>query len=289
METKNLYTLYDISIWEHNVWQGWKDIKPPIDIEDLWLNLKASLTGAAPTNLGAADRYIWEPSGGKFMVRDGYKFLQTQNPTENWNLFTTVWKTECIPKVKHFNWTLLKGKVFTSENLRKRGILGPSICCFCRTEEESSYHLFYQCPLAQSCWKQMASPLELEEINHQLPSLQKNWARLYPFSKKGKGIIIRVWKCIPATLCWKIWLARNNCIFNDKKPNPARILAKTIALISEIVSANLVAPPDRSNWHKEEEEWLNKFHIKLNKICSDHPKGSMRRTHNGRSGAQRKK
>jgi len=88
-----------------------------------------------------------------------------------------------------------------------------------------------------------------------------------------------MWKCIPATLSWKIWLARNNCIFNDKKPNLVRILAKTTALIAETISANLVAPPDQSSWHKEEMEWYNKFSINHSNNQLAYPKASTRRIH----------
>lgn len=89
--------------------------------------------------------------------------------------------------------------------------------------------------------------MEIGETFDQLSSLQKNWVKCYPFPKKGKNNIIRLWKCIPGTLSWQIWLTRNNCIFNNKKPNPARILAKTIVLISETISANSVALPDQSS------------------------------------------
>lgn len=183
------------------------------------------------------------------------------------------------PKDKTFHWTLLKGKVLTAENLRKRGISGPSICCFCRAEEESSHHLFFLCPLAQSCWNQIIRPLEIGETFDQLSSLQKNWVKCYPFSKKGKNNIIRLWKCIPATLNWKIWLARNNRIFNNKKPNPTRILAKTTLLISETISVNSTVLPDQSSWHKEESDWYNKFCLSYINNIQFQTKIHMKRIH----------
>jgi len=62
-------------------------------------------------------------------------------------------------------------------------------------------------------------------------------------------------------LCWKIWLSRNNYIFNEKKPNISSILIKTTALISETISANLAATPYQSNWNNEELDWFDKFSI----------------------------
>lgn len=259
MEERNLTTLFDISKWNNNKWQDWKDLHVPPGLRDLWSNLKSSLSGSAPTNIGSQDSYIWDSSGGKFTVKEGYKAIQDTTHTTNWNLSTTVWKSECIPKIKHFNWTLLKGKILTAENLRKKGILGPSICCFCRAEEESIQHIFLKCPFAQNCWNQMIRPMVIGESFNQISFLQKTWGRSYPFTKKGKRNISRLWKCVPASLCWQIWLARNNFVFNNKKPKVASTLAKTIASISETISTNLIDPPDQSSWHQEELDWYNKF------------------------------
>jgi len=79
-----------------------------------------------------------------------------------------------------------------------------------------------------------------------------------------------VWKCIPATLCWQLWLARNNYVFNNKKPNMASILAKTIASISESISTNFIALPDQTSWHQEERDWYNKLSLNHNQNQLSH-------------------
>lgn len=271
MEANHLISLYHISEWDQSKWQGWKSIHTPIELEKQWHDLQTSLSGAAPIHREKEYRYIWDPSGGKYTVREGYKFLQESTQAANWKLYTAAWKTECIPKIKHFNWTLLKGKVLTAENLKKKGIQGPSICCFCHAEEESSQHIFQQCPQIQHCWSQIVSPLKIEGTFDQISNLQEHWARSYPFSKKGKKIIIRIWKCLPATLCWQIWLSRNDYIFNEKKPNISRIMIKTIALISETISANMAATPDQTDWNTNEQDWFGKFSINYSNNSIIHP------------------
>eukprot|EP00253_Pinus_taeda_P016655 PITA_16655 len=103
MEAKNLNFLYDISLWDHNSWNDWKGLSPPNDLRDLWIELKISLSGSAPTNKMADDRYVWDPSGGKFTVKEGHKLLQDTIATNKWNLYKVVWKSECLPKIKFFN------------------------------------------------------------------------------------------------------------------------------------------------------------------------------------------
>lgn len=278
MEERNLTTLYDISTWNQNTWQDWKSLNLPTDLRDLCSNLKHSLAGSVPTNTRVEDRYIWDSSGGKFTVKEGYKILQANTQSTNWNLHTTAWKSECLPKIKHFNWTLLKEKILTAENLRKRGIQGPSRCCFYCSEEESMQHIFLLCSFAQSCWKQVISPIEISERFDQIASLQKNWGKCYPYSRKGKHNINRLWKCIPATLCWQIWLARNNYVFNNKKPSMANIQAKTIAIISESISTNLITPPDQASWQHTETQWYSKFNLNYTYLqhsqTKAHKKGS---------------
>lgn len=131
MEAKKLNSLYDISTWDQNSWQDWKRLSPPNHLRDLWSELKLSLSGSAPTNNSTEDRFVWDPNGGNYTVKEGYKILQNATVTNNWALHKVVWKSEYLPKVKFFNWTLRKGKILTAENLRKRGILGPFICCLC--------------------------------------------------------------------------------------------------------------------------------------------------------------
>jgi len=190
--------------------------------------MKITLAGVVPINKKIQDSYVWDPSGGKFTVKSGYKFLQPNNNLENWNLRSAVWKNECLPKIKFFAWTLLNGKILTAENLRKKGIQGPSMWCLCRKEEESSQNLFLDCAIARHCWQQIISPLKLATENFdQLTTLNRNWEKCYPYTKQSKYAIIRIWKCLPSALCWQIWLSRNSCIFKNQKPNPGLILAKT--------------------------------------------------------------
>jgi len=224
--------------------------------------LKLLLAGAAPINKESQDSYIWDPIGGKFTIKSGYNFLQKYHNYENWNLWTTTWKNECLPKIKKFAWTLLKGKIPIEKNLRKKGFQGPSICVMCQREEESIQHLFLKCIIARQCWKQIISPLEMNiDTFEQLTTLNVNWEQSYPYARK-KTVINRIWKCLPSTLCWHLWLARNKYIFKGQKPNIGTILAKTWGQISEMISANGVPSLDQNSLQQEEKDWYKKSLIK---------------------------
>eukprot|EP00253_Pinus_taeda_P020455 PITA_20455 len=223
LEEKGISSLFSISEWDQNRWTAWK--KPPLPnrLSAQSKELKALLYGSAPINK------------------------------------KSVWKNACLPKIKFFAWTLLKGKILIVENLRKKGIHGPFVCVLCQEEEESTQHLFLNCVIARQCWKQIISPLDLNiDSIEQLSPLNKNWTDSYPYAKKNKVAIMSVWKCLPSTLCWHIWLVRNKCIFKGKKPSSGSILAKTWAQIAEMVSAKGVPPTNQTSWQQVEKDWYNK-------------------------------
>jgi len=56
-----------------------------------------------------------------------------------------MWKGDGMSKVKFFCWMLEHNKVLTYENLKKRGIDGPSKCPLYHMEEETISHLFIEC------------------------------------------------------------------------------------------------------------------------------------------------
>jgi len=65
-------------------------------------------------------------------------------------------------------WTLLKGKILTTDNLKKKGCEGLSHCPMCQGSEENIQHLCFGCPFARACWKGLVSPLEVG-ILHSMP------------------------------------------------------------------------------------------------------------------------
>ena len=99
-------------------------------------------------------------------------------------------------------------------------------------------------------------------------SLFKNWAHICPHAKQNKAVILSVWKCLPSTLCWHIWLAKNKCILKEKKPISGTILAKTQAQIVEMINAKSMPPPDQTNWKHAKKIWYNK--IPLNGLARNY-------------------
>ena len=99
----------------------------------------------------------------------------------------------------------------TYENLMLRCCCLPSMCSICSMQTESSFHLFFQCPLAVRLWSWFASSIDM---TLQFTSLDDIWKicdhSLFPQCK----IVI---KATLLNLINVIWFARNQIRFMDKR------------------------------------------------------------------------
>ena len=112
------------------------------------------LQGKAPLKSQAKDKIVCGFTSGSYSVAEGYRLIKAipnvpPDPSQ-WNF---VWSATSIPKIDFFCWTLAHNSVLTSDNLRKRGMEGPSRCPLCVSEEENADHLLLNCSFACEVWK----------------------------------------------------------------------------------------------------------------------------------------
>lgn len=169
-----------------------------------------------------------------------------------------VWRAEAPPKVKFFFWLLLKGKILTAENLRKRGIMGPSRCPNCCKAEETIQHLFIDCQVAEECWSQMATIGEITwEPKITIAETIYNWKKNCPWKGKKSNLTQRIWNIIPLTLLWRIWLARNGKVFQEKGCNTRVMCHKAKTLAVEAILAHSQGKIEATNYSVEERNLIN--------------------------------
>ena len=210
-------TLWDLSAWENSNWIGWNLGNLPPDLEEEVTTLTVLLQGKSPFREGIRDRRGWGIKSGNYTASEGYENIQsipyvTPNPVI-WNF---VWSRSFIPKIDFFCWTLAHRSILTGENLKKRGMEGPSRCPLCKKEEETSDHLLLGCPFSKEVWKEtlkINSDITLPGTIH---GLLAEWMKLSPFQLPKKSLLQTAWSWVSKAILWKIWLERNNRIFRDK-------------------------------------------------------------------------
>jgi len=89
---------------------------------------------------------VWtaDPSG-QYSTKSAYNVLRGETLEEiRDRAFEELWKLKVPTKISAFPWRLLKDRLPSKANLRRRQIeLDDSTCPFCRNMEESVDHLFF--------------------------------------------------------------------------------------------------------------------------------------------------
>jgi len=145
---------------------------------------------------------------GHLCLKEAYKFKHHQFQELHWA--KTIWSVDVPPSKSMFIWRLMHNKVPTDENLKQRGCSFPSICNLCHKQEESSFHLFFNCEYSIRIWSWLASCLNLS-LN--FSCLEDVWKICdSSWSPQCKVIVLSAL----VNLFNVIWYARNQARFNTK-------------------------------------------------------------------------
>jgi hypothetical protein len=85
-----------------------------------------------------------------------------------------LWKSKLPQKIKIFIWLVVRNKILTKDNLKKRNRKGSQECCFCGGDE-SINHLFFHYPITRYVWRVIQVALNLVEIPRSISNLCDKW------------------------------------------------------------------------------------------------------------------
>jgi len=184
----------------------------------------------------SADKINWHSEkDGEYSVRSAYhvlgceKSMKKPGPStrSHCNLWKEIWHTPIQNQVKNFIWRLAKNILPTKCNLLKKGVHLDPICPLCSSCAEDNSHMFMHCDFAKMVW--FSSPLGI----HVPAELDVNDWLLHWLSCKNH-FAIQVF----CTTLWKIWSARNQCLFKQQKHVPHEIAADSLDFVLEFNKAS---------------------------------------------------
>ena len=154
----------------------------------------------------------------------------------------------------------MHNKLLTADNLRRRGIEGPSRCALCNADMETTQHLFLHCKVSLQVWRSILHPVcahfkPPDSLGHLLIA----WDRLYTWTLRKKPNLKRLWNVIPKNICWQIRLARNRSIFKEEKVVISRIVSKTIGMTVEKLATRGLGSPDSEDILAHVSKWCGIF------------------------------
>ena len=95
-------------------------------------------------------RWGYSPRGS-FSVKEAYSIRISRNVVID-DIWKKIWTVNLWSKVALFVWLVVRGRILTSDNLRKREIHGPFQCCLCYQAKESMSHSLDSYPFAAALW-----------------------------------------------------------------------------------------------------------------------------------------
>ncbi|KAJ4732774.1 RNA-directed DNA polymerase (reverse transcriptase)-related family protein [Rhynchospora pubera] len=99
-------------------------------------------------------------SHGRFSAASAYAMLKYAGQTSVYHRH--LWKIKAPPKVRVFLWLLIRDKLLTQHNLQKRGWPSIHSCVLCTHHaEETTMHLFSECPFVFNTWQAIAAQFNL--------------------------------------------------------------------------------------------------------------------------------
>ena len=97
------------------------------------------------------DAMVWLPTkDGAFSVKSFYSSLVDRRV----EIFPhgIVWNSWVSSRISFFTWEATWAKIFTLDQLKKRGWRIPNRCYLCKEEEETSDHILIHCLKAHLLW-----------------------------------------------------------------------------------------------------------------------------------------
>jgi hypothetical protein len=158
------------------------------------------------------DKFIWKHTDdGELTLKQAYDFKLP--PVQELHWAKLIWNSDIPPSKSMLAWRLMHEKLPTDENLLTRGCAIPSMCNFCCSHVETSFHIFFECQFAIKLWSWLAGCLNL---TLQFTSMEDIWKlcdlHWSPQSKITLAAAI-------VNLLHTIWVVRNNARYHNMSPN----------------------------------------------------------------------
>ena len=184
------------------------------------------------------DKFIWPLSiKGSITFKDAFSFF---NNFQELNWVKQLWQSFVPPRVSCTAWKILNGKIPTHDQMQKRGFILASRCELCKSNGESSSHVFIHCQFTSLLWKWLWQTFN---INTSIPnSPMEIWKMVIAHKASPQVRHLLISGCL---LCFHIaWEARNNAIFRSTKSIPSKTIQHFKCWLKDIAS---IAPSHMSN------------------------------------------
>ena len=173
---------------------------------------------------------------GDYSVKSGVKVLQDScsavkfsSPSSSFTpplrLWRIIWEVPILPRINFFLWSCVSEALPCSKALWSRKCASSPVCRICCNEVETIEHVLILCPWVLEVWHQ--SPLKLKIAKENISRFESwffdtfvNMERVVIDGLRASSLF--------CYLCWFIWKARNEFIFNGIDPKASVVISKAV-------------------------------------------------------------
>lgn len=151
------------------------------------------------------------------------------NEAPELSLWSAIWNSNVMPKVKMFIWKLVSKAIAVKECLSRRGMLVQVGCPMC-SAVETIEHLILDCDWAKAVWFEL---LGLVDVRDGCNSVNQ-WLlrRLSDQSGSSAGFEWHWYSVL--TACWAIWKGRCVMAYEGSRPNPYQAVHQVRLSVREL-------------------------------------------------------
>ena len=177
------------------------------ETKEMWCKLIDTCSHIRLTD--SPDRVSWLLTrSGVFSVKSLYSFLITKRVSFP---YRKLWNLKLPLRIKVFCWILIKDRILTKENLKKKGWKKVEMCEFC-DDHETTEHLFFSCPLAKYMCTVSSIALGINHAPKIFLDLYDRWFSGF-VGKDRTAIILGA-----VAIFWAVWKTRNKSCFQRIRP-----------------------------------------------------------------------
>ncbi|XXG86094.1 hypothetical protein AAC387_Pa11g1057 [Persea americana] len=165
------------------------------------------------SNLRNSDVWYWlaDPQGS-YSVHSCYKMQSSMTDISPSCIWRRMWRLRVPGKVKNLIWRAAMNVLPTADNLIRRRVEVMPTCSFYNAYSETITHALVDCDFAKSCW--ISSSIGyVGNCSSFLVWLEHIFSRC---SKEECNLVVMI--------CWRIWINRNDKIWNNKHGRVNHIL-----------------------------------------------------------------
>uniref|UniRef100_A0A803PW73 Reverse transcriptase n=1 Tax=Cannabis sativa TaxID=3483 RepID=A0A803PW73_CANSA len=180
-------------------------------LADIFEDREQELIQTIPLNVTRTfDHLVWtKENSGMYSVKSAYALLQKLkgqwcNDSDN-SFWRRLWQLKLTSKMQNLVWRACNNCLLTLVQLRTKHVGVSPMCPLCQSEEETIVHALITCREVQKCWNRVG----IGTIVNTGASFL-DWCAA-TFCNNTAEVNCRI-----VAICWAVWGARNNLVWNNK-------------------------------------------------------------------------